>query len=436
MSRYNLYEIIGDNGGFADVYRCRKTIDGKEIEEDFAAKILKVDTEEAKKRFIKEVRILRTLDSARIMKVLAFNINVEKPFYVMPIYKSSLRACLSEIRQDYNRIKNIFNAVFDGIEYLHNEGIVHRDIKPDNFLMNSDTDIVVSDLGLGLDTSSESTRITRTGIGMGTFVYMSPEQLNDSKHIDNRTDIYSLGKVLYECFTGTVGFDVDLNLLPSGVRYVISKCLKKNPDERFSNIDELRKVFNSSLDILLYGVQKNDINDIISELIVKTNYENNMKSLIDMLNEMECETEQDMIHDMFMNLSIDTISDIEERDLNLFESLIKVFVNNIINTGWSFAYTDKIGSRCKEIFENTFSLNVKVDLIYATIQVGYAHNRWYVDGCAKDMIYSINDTDLAFAVRDMLNNNVNDSLVERLNLEMGKLHPIIKEYISNKIQLV
>lgn len=436
VSKFNLYEKLGENGGFGDVFRARKIIDEKEIEEDFAIKILKVDSEDAKNRFNREVRILRTLDNPRIMRVIEFNLNIDKPLYVMPRYNSSLRAYLPEIKDDYKRIRTIFNAIFDGIEYLHNGGIYHRDIKPENFLMNSDTDIVISDLGLGVDITSESTRLTKTGMFMGTLVYMSPEQIKDSKHVDNRTDIYSLGKVLYECFTGSVDITVDLSLLPKGVKYVISKCLNTNINDRFLNVAELRAAFNSSLDIILYGVQKNDINDIINELVINSNYQDNVEALVNILNEMDYEKEEDTIHEIVMKLPVNTLIDMQNRNKYVFNDIIKAFVDNVVKTGWSFEYTDKIGSKCKEIFNATEELESKALLIYCVIEVGYAHNRWYVDGCAKDMIYSIDDTDLAFIVKDKIKKNIDNYAINRLNIEISKVHPIMQECLKTELELV
>ena len=102
---------------------------------------------------------------------------------------------------------------------------------------------------------------------MGTFYYMSPEQLNDAKHIDHRTDIYSIGKILFECLTGEIGINVDVNKIPKGLRYVVRKCLMNNPDERFQKVSELRNTFNASIDIIIQGTSLKSLRSIIDSIV-------------------------------------------------------------------------------------------------------------------------------------------------------------------------
>ena len=193
MATFNLYDEIG-SGGYGNVYKSARVIDGKAGEIIYAVKKLKKNLDEnAIERFKREVRILKILNHPNIIKVITENLECDEPFYVMPLYKQSLKGILDELKDDYERLKLIFNSLFNGIEYLHNEGVYHRDLKPENILINADSDLVINDFGLGLKVDSNTTRLTKTGMYMGTFYYMSPEQLNDAKHIDHRTDIYSIG---------------------------------------------------------------------------------------------------------------------------------------------------------------------------------------------------------------------------------------------------
>lgn len=431
MIRYKLYDNIGEPGGFGEVVRAKRIVDDIEHQQEFALKILKVNNIEAKDRFRREVRILKSINHPRVIQVIDFDLSNDRPFYVMPIYKTSLRGCLNEIVADYIKIKDIFNSILDGIEYLHSQGIYHRDIKPENFLLNSYTDLVVSDLGLGVNINSEYTRMTKTGIAMGTINYMSPEQRLDSKSIDWRTDIYSLGTVLYECVTGRNPIIIDLNIVPSGMKHVISKCLEPYANDRFQSIEELKQVFNSSIDILIFGVQKNDINDIITQLVVDETNTSNIKNFYDYLYQMDFKREQDIAHDIVMKLSIEIIKNLELQYEKIYVDLISTFVENITSNGWGFEYTDKIASKCKSIFNITNNLKVKSELIYCLIEVGYSHNRWYVNGCVKDMIYSIDDIDLAYIVKENMK-RFDKYVVNRLDLNENKLHSIIKEYVYQK----
>lgn len=431
MVKYKLYGNIGDKGSFGEVLRARKVVNNIEYEQEFALKILKINEGEAKARFTREVNLLKSIDHPRVIKVLDSNLNCDKPFYVMPIYRTSLRACIKDVKGDWVKIKYIFNAMFDGIEFLHSKGICHRDIKPENFLLNSYKDLVVSDLGLGMRMDTESERMTMVGVTMGTICYMSPEQMRDSKSIDSRADIYSLGKVLYECITGNVPTTVDLKLVPNGIRFVISKCLEMYVHERFQNINELRQVFNSSIDSLIFGVKKDKIRSIIHQLVVQENNSSNVKILFAYLCKVEYKNEYELVHEVVMKLPVDIIKGFEKQFENNYVELMSAFAENITKNSWQFEYTDKIASKCRDLFYNTNHLKVKGQMVYCLIKVAYYYDRPYVNKCVKEMIYSINDTDLAYIVRWYIE-KLDKRIILKLGLDKNELHPIIKTYIFVK----
>ena len=133
------------SGGFAEVWRVSRRTDNNL----FAKKILIDESTEAIKRFHREVRIFSKLDHPRIVKVLDIHLDNKPYWYVMPLYKYSLFDKLSEVIQDKSAIFTIYTAIIEGMEYAHNQGVIHRDLKPGNILMNDFTDIAISDFGLG-----------------------------------------------------------------------------------------------------------------------------------------------------------------------------------------------------------------------------------------------------------------------------------------------
>jgi len=98
----------------------------------------------------------------------------------MPLYTHSLRRIVKELARDHGRIPRIFRFILDAIQHAHQSGVVHRDINPNNVLMNSDDDVVVSDFGLGRRLDTTSTRLTTTNAAMGTSGYMAPEQCHNA----------------------------------------------------------------------------------------------------------------------------------------------------------------------------------------------------------------------------------------------------------------
>jgi serine/threonine-protein kinase len=151
----------------------------------------------------------------------------------------------------------IAGQICDGLEAAHRQGVIHRDLKSQNIIINSANQIKIIDFGLAHSTHLQG--MTATGLIMGTPEYMSPEQV-EGKRVDERADIYSLGIILYELFTGRVPFTGDSAIavgfkqmkekpppprsiapyLPAEVEAIILRCLQKNPLERYSSVTELR----------------------------------------------------------------------------------------------------------------------------------------------------------------------------------------------------
>ena len=428
MATFNLYDEIG-SGGYGNVYKSARVIDGKAGEIIYAVKKLKKNLDEnAIERFKREVRILKILNHPNIIKVITENLECDEPFYVMPLYKQSLKGILDELKDDYERLKLIFNSLFNGIEYLHNEGVYHRDLKAENILINADSDLVINDFGLGLKVDSNTTRLTTTGMYMGTFYYMSPEQLNDAKHIDHRTDIYSIGKILFECLTGEIGINVDVNKIPKGLRYVVRKCLMNNPDERFQKVSELRNTFNASIDIIIQGTSLKSLRSIIDSIVTTDDYNELLPELINILSKIDLEKEKDNIHEMIMKLPKDIIIDLVDKDAELGYQVIENYVDNITAQSWPFNYTDSIGMKVKEIFYGINNDEIKAKLIYCVGEVGLYHNRWYVMDLFKEMLSSIDNGDLAFLVISELEKLNKDRLKECIG--SSSLNLIIENWLE------
>jgi serine/threonine protein kinase len=150
-----------------------------------------------------------------VVPILGYNLQVDAPFFVMPLAEANLRERLQEIAGKQDRAASIFHQVLDCLEYAHDNGIIHRDLKPENILFFPDVDdwVMIADFGLGKRLDFESLTITRSHESLGTAAYMPPEQCLDLKRVDRRADIFSLGKILYEMLTGDLPIHVLLLLL-------------------------------------------------------------------------------------------------------------------------------------------------------------------------------------------------------------------------------
>ena len=202
-SRYRFQSELGQ-GGMARVYLAHDL----KYEREVAVKVLRPElaAEVGAARFLREIQIAARLHHPHILPLYDSDQVDGLVFYVMPYIKGqSLRQRLNEQGQlPVNDALQIAREVADALSYAHGAGVVHRDIKPANILLDAGH-AVVADFGIARAMGGDSTSTT-TGQLIGTPTYMSPEQVEESKVVDGRTDIYSLGCVLYEMLVGEPPF--------------------------------------------------------------------------------------------------------------------------------------------------------------------------------------------------------------------------------------
>ncbi|MEW2522541.1 serine/threonine-protein kinase [Actinacidiphila alni] len=218
QGRYRLHELIG-RGGMGEVWRALDESLGRRI----AVKCLKPVghagdagfTRILQARFRREARVAAALQHRGVTVVHDFGEHDGLLFLVMELLDGRN---LLQVLDDAQRhplpvpdITDIAEQVADALAYTHNQGIVHRDLKPANIMRLSDGSVKICDFGiarLGHDIGFTS-RLTGTGMAMGTPHYMSPEQIGSGTEVDHRSDLYSLGCVLYELATGRPPFDLE-----------------------------------------------------------------------------------------------------------------------------------------------------------------------------------------------------------------------------------
>lgn len=260
IRNYKILEKIGE-GGMGVVYKAQhlslnRLVAIKSLNSIFT------ENPEIITRFKNEAKILSDLQHPNIITLYDY-IEDSNGYYLIMEYFEGITL------QDYliNVIKTIpetqailiFEQLLSGFAYAHSQGVIHRDIKPSNILINSKQKIKILDFGIAK--FKESSIKTKSGIKMGTILYMSPEQIQ-SQPVDHRTDIYSLGVVLWEMVTGKCPYDIDnqsefdisndivQNPLPhpktiqkncsDKVFTIIQKCTAKNPEDRYKNCEQIR----------------------------------------------------------------------------------------------------------------------------------------------------------------------------------------------------
>ena len=257
--RYKVIRQIG-KGAFGVVVLVTDMM----VNEDIILKFLNphmASDESVIQRFIHELRFARKITHENVIRIYDF-ITFGKSYAISMEYFSS-HSLAYEIKtkrtQDHNRIKRIFCDICKAMAVAHNAGVVHRDLKPANILVGENDLVKVVDFGLAAAASQSDSRITKSGILVGTPTYMAPEQVR-ARAIDARTDIYSLGILMYEMFTGkppykgedhmaTLFKHVEGNARPANeanpkisneLNEIIMKAIATDPDRRYQDITQMQ----------------------------------------------------------------------------------------------------------------------------------------------------------------------------------------------------
>jgi hypothetical protein len=381
MVTYIRTEKLGD-GGFGEVWECQRA-DGAVL----AIKVLRSNFPEDLRRFQREVRILQGLDHPRVLKVIDFEFEHE-PCYVMLRYLGSLRSFMPQIQGNTAEVSRIFGEIAEGLAYAHEKGVVHRDLKPENVLLDRAGSCVIADFGLGRQIDADTTRLTLTGDVFGTLAYMAPEQLRDSKRADQRSDIYSLGVMLREMFTGDPFASGQNAGLPIGVSVVVDRCTKTDPDSRYQSVAELVDAFR----ILSAGTKRFSAESELTELAKRLERQpilnaQEVARLLELV--AQCQDNAQLLHDVIIALPEATFKALWTASPETATLLVKRFAESCSTSSFSFEYTDRIGAACRRLHGATPDADVRAGLTVVALQVGVHYNRFFVMEVAASLISAV-----------------------------------------------
>ncbi|MBI5600738.1 MAG: serine/threonine protein kinase [Gemmatimonadetes bacterium] len=272
----SLYQVEAEigRGGMAVVYRATDT----RLRRRVALKVLPPELafrEEVRRRFLREAQMAAQLSHPNIVPIYAVDEASGLVYFAMGLVEGAPLAKLlfDEPRPPIAMVRRVLREVADALHFAHGHGVVHRDIKPDNILVESATGkAVVTDFGIARAAQGE-VRLTATGIAVGTPAYMSPEQAMGEREVDGRADIYSLGIVGYQMLAGELPFSAAntpsmlmkhlsepprplLELrpdLPANLAAAIERALCKAPADRWPDAAAFRDALAESAPVTLTG---------------------------------------------------------------------------------------------------------------------------------------------------------------------------------------
>lgn len=256
ISHYKILDKLG-SGGMGVVYKAEDT----KLQRNVAIKFLPPELTrdpESKERFIKEARAASALDHPNICTIYEIGETKDEQLFISMAYYDgeNLKSKIERAPLTVEKALDLGIQIAQGLSKAHEQGIVHRDIKPANIMITDDGLVKILDFGLAklVDLS----RVTQTGTTYGTTSYMSPEQTK-GEGVDPRTDIWSLGVVLYEALSGKRPFRGDYGQavvysilnedpdpvtdlrsdIPAALGEIVNRCLDKEPADRFQSMDDL-----------------------------------------------------------------------------------------------------------------------------------------------------------------------------------------------------
>jgi serine/threonine protein kinase/tetratricopeptide (TPR) repeat protein len=255
ISHYKILEKLGE-GGMGVVYKAEDTKLKRTVVLKFLPKDLTRDTE-ARERFVQEARAAAALSHPNICTIHEID-EVKGQFFIVMEYieGQNLREKIESGPHNIDEAVDIAIQVADGLQEAHEKGIVHRDIKSANIMVTEKGQAKIMDFGMAK--LAGKARLTKTGTTIGTVAYMSPEQTK-GEEVDHRTDIWSLGVVLYEMVTGQLPFKGEyeqtvvysimnkdaepMTGLRTGVSLkferIVNRCMEKEPTERYQTAGDL-----------------------------------------------------------------------------------------------------------------------------------------------------------------------------------------------------
>ncbi len=263
IGRYQVLERVG-KGGMGVLYRGFDPVLDREVAIKLMHADFSEDTEQMRPRFYREARAAAKLNHRNIVTIFEFAEESNIPYIVMEFLRGTSlggRMAMQPPLTIDDKL-NVIAQLCDGLSYAHEQGVVHRDVKPDNVFLLEDGSVKLLDFGIAKLTSST---LTRQGDVLGSASYMSPEQVGGSELVDGRADIFSTGVMLYELLCGRKPFEGDSPTavivkilkeeptpiethsqdLPPQLVAVVMKALQKNAQDRFPSAEALSRELQS-----------------------------------------------------------------------------------------------------------------------------------------------------------------------------------------------
>jgi serine/threonine protein kinase len=404
--RFVIEEQIG-HGGYADVFRG---IDRKQTDPALmpvAIKVLHNLEPETIRRRERELRVLAEIDYQHVMPILGRGeTKADEYYYVMPLARGSLIQFTDEFegKENRGRLLDLMKQICSGLEHVHQRGVLHRDLKPGNVLRFEPDRWVLADFGLAVEVERQTTTLTATRAGLGTPWYTAPEQWGEARGVDEHADIFSLGRILQELYTGERGIDV-----PTGdLRRVILRATAQKPDERHHSVAEFLADVERAIgagDITGWEPLEETAQRHLQRLRFQSTTTDELDEFLDWalaLNPQDSEEAQ-ALTSVLPALTNGAITDLWNRRPLEFREVFRAHCTLVGEGSFQFSYCDVLAEFARRVLKKTRDPENLRCSVTSLTELGRNHNRWHVQGVVTGILQGLRQRDEIDAAIDGLN---------------------------------
>lgn len=392
-------------GGFAEVYRAVDRRNGQVVAVKILKDITKADAE-AVKRFRRELRLMQTLNHPHVATILDqgdFD-DLDGIWYAMPLAVGSLADEIATMQNDTGTVADLARQLCAGVGYVHEQGILHRDLKPGNILRTPDGNWQVADFGLAREDERMSLALTSTTHqGLGTSMYASPEQWNNPKYADLRDDIYGIGKILQHAITGQFPMAGAEHITDTPLRPVLQRATGPR-ENRYPDATALLRAVDqaviASSDVWVDPQTRLDrLRPRLSGAALDTVAADELVAWL-LSNDIDVQISEAVM--AFMSASSATLAYLWAANPNGLRLAWSHVAEHIRASGFEWAFCDAIANTTRRLIEVVPDNAVMREAVSALTRLAKHHNRWHVRDVLVAILQSIRDPELAIAALEGL----------------------------------
>jgi len=407
-NRFKVIGLCSDGGGMGRVLLVEDEI--RQFSGTLALKYCREDDEEYVKRFQREVRLLeRFAGNSKVVDVFHSNSKHEPPYFVMKYYPDGdLTSQIDTIQANFGEQERIFTLMIECISELHSNNVLHRDIKPQNFLLDGEN-IVVSDFGLGMEPSSTS-RFTSSSMFWGTQGYLPPEFQNGGfKHADESGDVFMLGKSFYFLVTKQNPAYLMENDVHPTLFHVIERACELDKKKRYQSLAELRQALNMAYDVMLNRRGAlGEVNQLLSTITDKIENEAKYSSsqVVELINKLGFVDEDDQIR-ICLELKQSFVSILTHPKLRShLDEFLKIYQRMVESERYGWPFAEIIATNMQQIFGIAeVPEKTRAQALELAVYAAYRMNRFAAMDTCKAMITSVDNDNLGILVAGVIQKN-------------------------------